>query len=168
VSGGTLLLAAIGAGFVAPTVPMRRAYRELPSLALPGAELLHLPRSQTKVLHELVDRLSSQCETFVALPGLNSLFLWAELEPPTDFNATTWMFLFDASLQERIVARLQTIERLCLVRQPQIERSWARGRPLPERPLVTYLQTRFVPRETVGEYELWSRRIDDARSDDRQ
>jgi hypothetical protein len=78
------------------------------------------------------------------------------------------MFLFDASLQERIVARLETIERLCLVRQPQQERSWARGRPLPARPLSTYLQTRFALHETIGEYELWLRRADELRSPERQ
>jgi hypothetical protein len=117
-----------------------------------------------RTLHRLVDRLRAQCETFVTLPGLNSLYLWAELEPPTGFNATSWMFLFDASLQERIVARLETIERLCLVRQPQQERSWARGRPLPVRPLSTYLQTRFALHETIGEYELWLRRADESRS----
>jgi uncharacterized membrane protein YidH (DUF202 family) len=161
---GALLLGTVAAGFAAPMANMRRAHGQLPSLALPGAELLHVPRSRVRTLHRLVARLRAQCETFVTLPGLNSLYLWAELEPPTGFNATSWMFLFDASLQERIVARLETIERLCLVRQPQQEGSWARGRPLPERPLSTYLLTRFALHERVGEYELWLRRADESRS----
>jgi hypothetical protein len=162
--GGALLLGAVTASFAAPLANARRAHDRLPSLALPGAELLHVPARRVRTLHRLVDRLRTQCETFVTLPGLNSLYLWAELEPPTGFNATSWMFLFDAPLQERIVARLETIERLCLVRQPQQERAWARGRPLPVRPLSTYLETRFAPHETVGEYELWLRRVDEPRS----
>lgn len=162
-SAGALLLGTLAAGFAAPLASMQRAHDKLPSLALPGAVLLHVPRSRVRTLHRLVDRLRAQCETFVTLPGMNSLYLWAELEPPTGFNATSWMFLFEAPLQERIVARLETIERLCLVRQPQQERSWARGRPLPARPLSTYLQARFTLHERVGEYELWLRRADESR-----
>ena len=158
VVAGTVALALVAGSFGAPLASLWRLHRQLPRLALPGTKLLHVMPDQGQDLHELVKRLRAGCETFVTLPGLNSLYLWTRLEPPTGLNATTWMFLFDAALQERIVARLETIERLCLVRQPELVDSWARSRPLPERPLLDYLQSRFQLHERVGVYELWVRR----------
>jgi hypothetical protein len=157
-AAGSVLLALVAGIFVSPLAGLWRLHRELPSLDLPGASLLHVTPGQRKELHELVEKLRAGCETFVTLPGLNSLYLWAEREPPTGFNATTWMFLFDAALQQRIVARLETIERLCLVRHPALADSWARRRPMPALPLLDYLQTHFVLEEPVGSYELWVRK----------
>jgi hypothetical protein len=154
----TLALVSTAGSYVIPLAGMRRLYRQLPSLALPGARMLHVMPDQVQGLHELVGKLRNGCETFVTLPGLNSLYLWSGREPPTGLNATSWMFLFDDALQRRIVARLETIERLCLVRHPELVASWARSRPLPWLPLLAYLETRFELRERMGAYELWVRR----------
>jgi len=158
-AASTLALLLTAGSYVVPLAGMRRLYRQLPSLALPGAHLLHVMPDQVQGLHELVARLRTGCETFVTLPGLNSLYLWTGHEPPTGLNATTWMFLLDDALQQRIVARLETIDRLCVVRRQDLVDSWARSRPLPQRPLLEYLDARFAFGDRMGPYELWFRRV---------
>jgi hypothetical protein len=121
---------------------------------LPGSSRFHLPDPNAEQLVWVTRELEANCSSFVSLPGLNSFYFWARQEPPTSLNATAWMFLFDAPTQERIVKRIRSAERLCLLRQEGLAQGWQRGRPLPDGPLVDYLSRNFVPLESRGGYEI--------------
>ncbi len=126
-------------------------------ILFPGSRRLHLPYQEAEQLAWVVRELRANCSTFVSLPGLNSFYLWSEIEPPTSLNATAWMFLFDAEKQERIVQRIRPIPQLCMLRQEGLSQGWQRGRALPNGPLVDFLSRGFVRLKERGGYEIWRR-----------
>jgi hypothetical protein len=117
-----------------------RAYNADKPSTLPGSEMIRIPTAENETLTSLSQAIHERCSTFVTLPGMNSLYFWAEETPPTWFNATDWMNLFDYSQQEEIVRDLdrQNPSRLCVVDNPSLIYFWdfyADG-PEPQRPLV--------------------------------
>lgn len=125
---------------------------------LPGTERLRLPREQVGVYRKLTEEIDHRCSTFISIPGLNSLYLFTETEPPTWLNATAWMFLFDAPTQRRIVERVAPIEDLCVIRHFGLVEFWRQGRPIPQRPLVRYIDERFTQAAVQGPFEVLVRR----------
>jgi hypothetical protein len=80
------------------------------------------------------------------------------MPPPTDLNALQWMYLFGPETQQRIVDRLRTIPRLCVLEEPSLVAYWQQGQPLPsDAPLLSYISQDFVPFEHVGPYVLLRR-----------
>ena len=112
-------------------------------LALPGARHLRLPAAQVDTFRWLVDELHRNCTTFFSIPGMNSLYLFAEMEPPTALTTNAWMYLLDAEQQHRVIGRLEAVDRLCVVDHPEGLKFYTRRRPLPTGPLLDYLQRGF-------------------------
>jgi hypothetical protein len=155
----SLALLAIGLRGVLVHMHQERAlYESNVPLALPGAGRLRIPEAEAQPLRAVVADLRERCTTHIALPTLGSLYLWAQQEPPTPANNTTWMFLFDAPLQERIVERLRGIDRLCAVQSPGLAEVFTRGRPIPPRPLAVYFASAFTPVAQHGPFTLMVRR----------
>jgi hypothetical protein len=134
------------------------AFRAAVPLGLPGAERLRVTPEQADTYRWLTGELRERCSTFVSLPGLNSLYFWTGMDPPTRANATTWMFLFDETLQQHVVDRASGIDRLCAVRYPGLSLFWQKDRPLPSRPLVRFIEEEFELVEERGGLELLTRR----------
>jgi hypothetical protein len=65
-----------------------RYYVSLPKLGLPGAGHLRLPEDQARRYRELATCLQAESDTFITIPGLNSLYLWTGKTPPTSFTMT--------------------------------------------------------------------------------
>ncbi len=132
----------------------RDEYRAAVPARLAGAERVRLDRAEAERLRRLTAEIRRRCGTLVTLPGMLSLNLWSGVRPPTAMNATSWMYLFDDERQQRIVRALERAPRPCLVRNRGQVDFWRQGRPLPSRPLLRYVDSRFVPKLRVGGYEL--------------
>jgi hypothetical protein len=131
-------------------------YRDAAPLDLPGAVRLHSDRRQAESFRWLVDQLHARCSTFMSIPGVNSLYLFADMAPPTGLNTNDWMYLLDANTQARIVARLDQIDNLCLIENFKLLEFFTRGRALPQGPLVQYLSGGF---ELIGDHDAWVLKI---------
>jgi hypothetical protein len=150
-----LAVALLAAGGLA--LMLSRAHEDFSSgvrTSLPGAERVRFQPPDADRYTRLAEEIRRNCDTLITLPGMNSLHLWSGVEPPTGLNATAWMYLFDDAEQRRIVAALERARRPCLVRNEPLIEFWSRGRELPSRPLVEYLQERFEPTRKIGSYEL--------------
>jgi hypothetical protein len=127
-------------------------------LALEGTANLVVPTKQAILYQEVSSAIKDNCEAFVTLPGMNSFYFWTGQEPPTAFNATWWVTLFSEELQRKVVDKLEHITELCLLRNPELERWWARGKWYPEGPLLRFMNSGFQSVATVGSYQLLKRR----------
>jgi hypothetical protein len=136
----------------------RALYESNVALGLPGTTRLRIPAAEAGPLRALVAELRQRCSTHIGLPSVLSLYLWAEQEAPTAANNSTWMFLFEAPLQARIVDRLRGIDRLCAVHSAERAEVFTRGRPLPPGPLVDYFRSAFTPAAQHGPFTFMVRR----------
>jgi hypothetical protein len=132
-----------------------RTYDQGVQPKLHGASRLRIDQGQAAAYEELSTILRNECSTFVSIPGLNSLYLFTDTEPPTYLNATAWMFLFDRSTQERIVQSARDTDRICTVRAPSIVSFWAQGRPVPAGPLVDFTMRDLRRVGRVGDYRVF-------------
>jgi hypothetical protein len=149
-----LSLAWSAGSFAGPLVTLRNDYANLVPLALPGTQLVRVSPRVARRLRRLTKAIDQNCENFIGFPGLGSLYLWTERTPPTALNHNAWMFTFDHALQERVVRALTPIDRLCVVRHEEQLDFWRQGRPLPDGPLLRYVEDGFVPLERFGGYAL--------------
>ncbi len=128
-------------------------------LGLRGTERIRVPAPTRAMLQELVGRLSRECRTFLTLPGMNSLYLFSNIEPPSTMNATAWMLLLSDSQQAMIRRRISGMpDPVCAVRDQPLVEFWARGRDLSREPLVKYLDEAFVKEAQFGRLELLVRK----------
>ena len=149
-----LLLAVVLVASLGVLVRPVSAYREGTPLDLPGARRLRLPAEQVGWLRGVTADLDATCTTFVSMPGLNSFFVFAGQDPPSDLNISGWIVVFDEDLQRRIVSEVSPTPGLCAVRSAPATDFWLRGRPLPQRPLVRFIQDGFEPFTRRGPYEV--------------
>jgi hypothetical protein len=103
------------------------------------------------------EAINESCKSFIMLPGMNSFYLWTRQEPPTHFNVSFWTALFDNSLQEQLVDRLENIDGLCLLKNNAIENMWTKGKASKPGPLVAFSENAFQPITVFGDYELLKR-----------
>jgi hypothetical protein len=124
------------------------------SLGLPGADDIHVGTPEAETYQGIVEEVDKNCSTVLMIPGLDSLYLWTEVEPPS-YTAGDWENLFDTAHQEQVIEDTSSIEDLCLLRnRGNEEAAWGNG----EGPLVDYLEgPAFKPIGTVGPYELLRR-----------
>jgi hypothetical protein len=131
-------------------------YESLPSGGLAGGERLHMEETQLTAYGWLSCNLQAHSETFITMPGLNSLYFWTAKEPPTTWNTTHWMTLFDNDRQQRIVEALTPYPRLCAVRNAELTHRWLRGQSIEAMPLVRSLDEGF---QTIGSFAGYEFRI---------
>jgi len=130
-------------------------YDESVSLELPGAHRLRVNPLLAEQLQELVSGIKRNCDTFLTMPGMNSLNLLSEQEPPVELSSP-WPFFFTASEQRQVVERVRSTQRLCLVYKPDLVEFWGGyfgGQP-PRRPLVKYFEMEFKPIHDYSGYIL--------------
>lgn len=144
---GLLLAVAL----VCRSVTQFQVWRSHEPLGLAGAELLRLPPEEAADRRRTVDYLRRHADTFFATPsGCCSLYLWAEMPPPTTFNATFWEVLLNHDQQQDVIAALERAEQPRLVvdrrQSPVIHR---------QAPLHQYVERRFSRLESTGSLEVW-------------
>ncbi len=121
-------------------------------LNLAGATRLRMHPVLAKQTREVVRQIRTNSDTFVSLHnGYNSLYLWAEMQPPTGLNATFWPWMLSDEQQERVIAALKSRDRICCIEKVIPERSQP-----PQTPLGDFLGSGFKEQATVG---LWQIRV---------
>jgi hypothetical protein len=143
-----VLFAIVSAAFYLPGV----------GLGLPGAESVTISVQQAAPLRSLVAAIDRDCSSFITLPGMNSFYLWTAQEPPTDIRSEVWWLTLADADQQSIVRQLEPRPRLCVVKNQKLVDFWARGRQLPNRALVNYIDQSFVDDGSYGDYQLLIRR----------
>lgn len=128
-------------------------------LVLPGAERMRLLPERVAQLEGLVNGIQTKCQTFLTMPGLNSLYLWSEQPVPTTLSGP-WTFFLTAEEQREIVADVREESSLCVVRKPDLLEFWAgfSGDRVPPRPLVRFIRRDFEPYRNYSGYLLETRR----------
>ena len=121
-----------------------RAYDSLPSLDLPGAYRIHLPIAQARDYRWLVQNLKEQCDSFVGLPGIPSLYIWTAEDPPAGIDADAWMLVYTNQQQMAVAADLSEHPNACVIYNPDLVTFWNRDQQnMDVLPLVRYIHTNF-------------------------
>ena len=129
----------------------RRHYLESVPLALPGAARIRLPETRVANAVRLVRNLRAHCDTFVSFPGWNSLYFWAEKDPPTSYNATLWPNMLEDRQQEEIAAKISGDPRACFVENLRWQATFD---AVNYSPLVWYLRRNFRSAGAIGSYDF--------------
>jgi hypothetical protein len=154
---GLGVIALVVTGLMLPLLRDSRDNRDAAvPLDLPGADYVRVEPEQAAVLRSVSNAIAANCPAVLMLPGMNSFYFWAEQEPPTGFNATGWMTLFDDADQRRVIDDTRSIRGLCLLESQGLIANWTAGAP-PQGPLVRYLSRGFRPIATFGAYRLLKR-----------
>jgi hypothetical protein len=125
------------------------SYRALP---FAGAQRLHLPPAVTSTLVALIAATRAHCRTLISTPGLASLNLWSGLPAPSGFTVIgLWWEAPPAEDLEKAFTEAERSPGLCEVRNNEEIRFWVNKQPLPQIPLVGFLEKNFVPIGTYGE-----------------
>lgn len=127
-------------------------------LRLPGAESVRVPAQQAGQLHDLVAAIDHDCKDFITMPGMNSLYLWTGQQPPVAIRSEVWMLTLDGSQQQAFVNQLQPMSGLCVVENLSLVDFWRGGGPVPQGPLLDFIQQNFQAAGTFGDYQLLTRR----------
>ena len=117
----------------------RAAYNGAVPLGLPGATAIRLSQPEVELYRKVSSSVDAHCRSFVMLPGMNSFYFWTEQEPPTSYNATGWMTLFDEAHQRRVIEETRAIRGLCLLRNISIADEWAECSIRPGHWCATYI-----------------------------
>ena len=156
------LIAVLLVGFIVDTalrVPLKTArttYESRVALDLPGSGRIHLSPEEVDLFRSITAEIDRNCDSMLQLPGMGNFYIWAEQEPPTGYVATAWPTLFDDAHQEKVVEQTRSIRGLCLLRHNGLAESWSAG-PVPDGPLVSYLEEGFEPLVNIDGYELLKR-----------
>ena len=127
-------------------------------LGLPGAASPRLQAQTVADLRGLVAALDEGCASFITLPGMDSFYMWTGEDPPSDvLRSEIWWLTAEAAQQQSLVQQLEGTPRLCVVRNQRLIDFWAEGRPVPDRPLVQFIDSSFTSVGTFGDYELLRR-----------
>ena len=91
-----------------------RYYRSVPPLGLRGCKHLRLPPEDVDVYRTLTHFLETECDTFITVPGMESLYFWTGKWPPTYLNASTALVM-NRNQQTQVIAALGKARRPLIV-----------------------------------------------------
>jgi hypothetical protein len=131
-------------------------YRERPPLNLPGANLLRLERPDAATCRCLAENLRNCRPSFVSLPGLNSLYGWAERPFPTGFNATMSFVLLSQEEQRKVVEVGRRCKPIALILNQHLMFVWLQGRYQASGPIIDFAKEECRPAGRVRGYDFMS------------
>ncbi len=144
--------------FVVKMRPYVSHYRAaVPIAGVSGARWVHT----NEIAHDYEDvttTLRNQCDTFFSAPGMNTFYVFADLSPPTGFNAGMWPTLLEPEEQRAVVESLRSVRRLCVIRSDVVLNEWFASRPVPDGPLLRYLDGIDREISRAGHYVVAARR----------
>lgn len=131
-----------------------RQYESFEPLGLPGAHYRRVPPQQALCYRALTRMLRTNCDTFVAMPGLNSLYFWTGKSSPTYFNISGENVMPNDDHQALVVAALRKAKRpVIVIRQPSsppgMRMQDPRVGPLPE-----YIHEECSVRGRLAEFQI--------------
>src|SRR5947209_7098155 len=91
------------------------AYQAAVPLGLRGAQRLRLPERDVARLRWLAANLERHCDTFLSPIGLNSLYFWADKEPPCRITISSEINILTPEQQRTLVESLDRSPRACVV-----------------------------------------------------
>lgn len=86
-----LMLFCVPAYYLLTTEAHRKTYDLLVPLGLPGAERIHVPATQARYYHWLVQNIEANCDIFFGMPELPSLHIWTGIAPPAGLATDDWI-----------------------------------------------------------------------------
>jgi hypothetical protein len=96
------------------TFHVYKIYQSQIPLSFKGAEFVRLPEEDFALYNFLVENIKNNCDDFMTVPGINSLYFWTGIKPPTTFNATA-VGLLNNDRQEAVIREVQKSSRGCSV-----------------------------------------------------
>jgi hypothetical protein len=114
-------------------------------IGLPGTDRMRTNELRAEQLRDLSRGIEQNCDTFLTLPGMDSLYLYTG-EPVPEEMGSPWMLFLTDSEQADIVAKVRDDPNLCVVRKPDLLAFWVAytdGRGVPDRPLVRFIRDDF-------------------------
>lgn len=133
----------------------KQTYQFNVPLQLPGSNLLRLDRGAVATYKCLAENLRPCRPTFISVPGMNSLYGWAERPYPTGFNTTINFALLTDAEQRRIVEVGRTCAPIAVVRNNYfLYNFWTRGRFQPSGPLIDFVRKECRSAARIEGYDL--------------
>jgi hypothetical protein len=129
-------------------------YRTWAPLDLPGAHLLRPDPANAAVYRCLAENLRHSEPTFIMLPGVNSLYQWAERPRPTGFNVGFNFGFLSGAEQQAVVEVARRCKPIALVLNKDLMFFWSRGRFQPSGPLVEFAKAECRSAGSVRGYHL--------------
>jgi hypothetical protein len=133
------------------------AYASAVSLGLPGATLIRVPPEQAAVLRQLTQSIRDNCETFISVPGLDSFYIFGQVQPPYPLPTRLMWLVGDVPHLRALIVASDRINRLCVIENDYLIKAWSRGRTVTG-PLNDYIQAGFVPIYSDSYYTVLIRR----------
>ena len=133
-------------------------YEKHVPLGLWGAERVRLDPDQVRVYREAVESIQSSCDQFITIYGFNSLYFWAQKEPPTYFSPTIWPQLLNRARQDKIKGALEASPRPCVLDDTRRKFRQNRREIDPVGVLGDYIFGDFVAVRRIGWYDFYVRR----------
>ena len=143
-----------------------RQYADLVSLNLPGADRIHVEPELAADYRWMATQLRENCDTFISLPGLPSLYFWTgkpmpgrKDQLPGPLNMEQWMDLFTPEQQQNIAADFARHPNACGIYHPTGVDFWNTGHHhISDWPLAAYLMANFKPVAQSGDYQFLIRK----------
>src|SRR5262249_6796079 len=136
------------------------AYQAAVPLGLRGSERLRLDERDVARIRWLVANLERHCDTFLCTVGHNSLYFWADKEPPSRIVIGNEINILTRKQQRTLVATLDRAPRPCIVDHENLFDKYAVmfGRPKPQRQseLLNYAAREYV---SCGEVDGYSFKV---------
>ena len=94
------------------------SYNRAVALGLPGARLVHVPKETAQNLKQLTRGIKRDCDTFYSAPGLDSLYVYTGITPPTGI-LSNHPGVLNTSEQTEVASQLAALQnagkRVCIV-----------------------------------------------------
>ncbi len=158
-------LSAVALAYPVLAYRAERLYESLTPLNMPGAERIHAEKEEAEDYQWLVPQLRQNCDTFISLPGIPSLYFWTGKpmpgpvhQPPGPLNYGQWMDMFFPEEQKAIMADFSEHPNACAVYHPSGVDSWNTGKQdVRGWPLANYILTHFKTIGQSGDYQFMIR-----------
>jgi hypothetical protein len=131
-------------------VSKKRYYSCVP-VNFPGAKPIRMAPDLATKYTMLVRKLTASCDSFITWPGVNSLYFWTGMEPPTHLNATEWSKMLNDEQQQEVIRKFSVYPHSCAV----VRHDENLGQN--QLPLVAYIANNFHEVERIGDFILMAR-----------
>ena len=124
---------------------------------LPGASRLRLPPDAAELYSTLAHDLSRDCDAFMSINGVNSLYYWTRMRPPTGSNMTVWPQYFTPEQQASIIDVLDGVERPCVLYFEPYGYLSTRHLETERGLFGRYVLEQYAPSWVQGQYTLYTK-----------